>query len=107
MATRTAPPTARRSPIVPPPPAIRGVVFIRKTHCKGCELCIEFCPTGVLSRSKDFNPKGYHYPVAKGTGCINCRLCTTVCPEYAIFSRPATARAATPAATATNAGGQA
>jgi 2-oxoglutarate ferredoxin oxidoreductase subunit delta len=81
-----ADPTTRRTPIVSRPAPVRGVVFIRKARCKGCELCIEFCPTGVLTRSREFNVKGYHYPVAASSGCIHCRLCLTVCPEYAIFS---------------------
>ncbi len=92
MRTGIAPPASPRAPIVARPPAVRGIVFIRKDHCKGCELCIEFCPKAVLDRSKDFNAKGYHYPVATNDGCINCRLCVTVCPEYAIFSVAAVRR---------------
>lgn len=80
------PPMLGRTPILPRPAEVRGLVFIRKNHCKGCELCIEFCPKGVLARSKGFNAKGYHYPVVMNAECINCRLCVTVCPEYAIFS---------------------
>jgi 2-oxoglutarate ferredoxin oxidoreductase subunit delta len=90
-------------PIVDPPRRLRGIVFIRKERCKGCELCIEFCPKSVLVRSKDFNAKGYHYPVAVNQECIDCRLCVTVCPEYAIFSLAAAPRGAP----ATSPGGQA
>ncbi len=92
----SADPAHRRTPIVPRPAAVRGVVFIRKDRCKGCELCIEFCPQDVLVRSKQFNVKGYHYPVAARSGCIHCRLCVTVCPEYAIFSVAAPVLAARP-----------
>jgi|GEM_PF-1672793 len=84
-----------RAPILPRPPAVRGTVFIRRDHCKGCELCIEFCPKGVLARSKDFNRKGYHYPVVVNGDCIHCRLCVTVCPEYAIFAVAASTSPAT------------
>ena len=84
-----------RAPIVRRPAPVRGVVFLRKDHCKGCELCIEFCPKNVLTRSTDFNVKGYHYPVVSSRECINCRLCVTVCPEYAIFSVAAAAPAPT------------
>jgi 2-oxoglutarate ferredoxin oxidoreductase subunit delta len=100
------PRTAARVPIVPQPDAVRGIVFIKQEQCKGCELCIEFCPKDVLSRSKGFNAKGYHYPLAKKSGCIHCRLCATVCPEYAIFSvaAPMSARG-NAAAAATNTGG--
>ncbi len=95
-----------RSPIVPKPVSVHGIVFIKKEQCKGCELCIEFCPKDVLVRSKGFNAKGYHYPTVGNGECINCRLCVTVCPEYAIFSRPAGPRVKG-AKTVTSPGGQA
>lgn len=96
-----------RTPIQPRPAAVRGVVFIKKDQCKGCELCIEFCPKNVLARSKDFNVKGYHYPIVTNGDCIHCRLCVTVCPEYAIFSVAAPSRAGGLAAATTSLGGQA
>lgn len=89
---RLTAPHFERVPISPPPPPIRGRVLIARERCKGCELCIEFCPSDVLVRSKEFNAKGYHYPIVTGNGCVNCRLCATVCPEYAIFAIPATDR---------------
>ncbi len=83
----TAPPRPLlRTPLRPPPPAPRGRVIVLRERCKGCKLCIEFCPTGVLARSESFNARGYHYPVLRGDDCVHCRLCTTVCPEYAIFA---------------------
>ncbi len=97
------PRTFERGPILPGPSKIRGRVLITKEWCKGCELCIEFCPKDVLARSKDFNPKGYHYPVVSKDECINCRLCVTVCPEFAIYSVPAARRVTA----ATSRGGQA
>jgi 2-oxoglutarate ferredoxin oxidoreductase subunit delta len=89
-----------RTPMLSQPAKVRGVVFIKKNHCKGCELCIEFCPKSVLARSKGFNPKGYHYPVVTSAECINCRLCVSVCPEYAIFSMAADGLGTRAAATA-------
>jgi 2-oxoglutarate ferredoxin oxidoreductase subunit delta len=83
------------------------VVFIKKDHCKGCELCIEFCPKSVLARSKGYNVKGYHYPVVANNECVNCRLCVTVCPEYAIFSMAPANRGKGAAAAAMTPGGQA
>jgi 2-oxoglutarate ferredoxin oxidoreductase subunit delta len=83
-----AAPHFERTPMSPAPPAIHGRVLIARERCKGCELCIEFCPRDVLVRSEQFNAKGYHYPVVTRDECVNCRLCVTVCPEYAIFSVP-------------------
>jgi 2-oxoglutarate ferredoxin oxidoreductase subunit delta len=80
-----------RTPFLPRPAPVRGRVVVVRERCKGCELCIAFCPTGVLARSEGFNAKGYHYPVVRGEECIHCRLCTTVCPEYAIFALAAPA----------------
>ena len=74
--------------MAPKPEPVRGRVFIKVERCKGCEYCIEFCPQGVLEFSKDFNPKGYHYPVVVKDECINCTLCLSLCPDYAIFSVP-------------------
>jgi 2-oxoglutarate ferredoxin oxidoreductase subunit delta len=85
-----AAPHFQRTPMLPAPATVRGRVLIARERCKGCELCIEFCPHDVLVRSEQFNAKGYHYPIATADECINCRLCVTVCPEYAIFSIPAT-----------------
>ena len=67
----------------------RGQVFIIPQRCKDCQFCIDFCPADVLERSTQLNPKGYHYAVVasgKEDACVNCRFCTLVCPEFAIYS---------------------
>lgn len=74
----------------PEPAPIRGVVHIDIDRCKGCELCVEYCPTEVLELSSQFNPKGYHYPEVAGENCICCQACFTICPEFAIFVTLAT-----------------
>jgi len=70
-----------------------GIIHIDKEQCKGCEFCIEYCPTDVLSLSKEFNRKGYHFPlVLHDSECINCNLCETICPEFAIFCKTGSPR---------------
>jgi 2-oxoglutarate ferredoxin oxidoreductase subunit delta len=67
-------------------PCGQPVVF--KERCKGCRLCVEYCPKQVLEMSKDFNEKGYHYPQLKQgqeKDCINCGYCQEVCPDFAIY----------------------
>lgn len=98
----------KRTPMTPAPPPVMGRVFIRKNRCKGCQFCIEFCPQGVLVLSRDFNARGYRYPVAVKDACINCSLCLSLCPDYAILSKclpsdaaPVGAARSTPAATTT------
>jgi len=64
----------------------KGRVFVRVNVCKGCSFCIDFCPTHCLEFSRDFNPKGYHYPVlARPADCTGCDLCGLYCPDFAIF----------------------
>lgn len=79
-----------RTPIPPEPPPVRGTVHLLTERCKGCELCIEYCPTDVLTLSSEFNVKGYHYPLVVSDDCIACQGCSTICPEFAIFALPAT-----------------
>lgn len=70
-----------------------GQVYLIPDRCKGCELCIQFCPQGVLEASCEMNAKGYHYPAivpGKENACVHCEFCTLICPEFAIFTLPAT-----------------
>jgi len=39
--------------------AIRGSVSFETEVCKGCELCVNACPEGVLEMSTEMNAKGY------------------------------------------------
>jgi 2-oxoglutarate ferredoxin oxidoreductase subunit delta len=65
----------------------RGEVHIIKDLCKGCGFCVTYCPMGVLEVSEDFNVKGYHYAAIKDQeSCINCGLCQSICPDFAIWS---------------------
>jgi 2-oxoglutarate ferredoxin oxidoreductase subunit delta len=81
----------------------RGTVRVQEQICKGCSFCIEFCPTRCLDLSKEFNAKGYHFPVlARPLDCTGCGTCEVYCPDFAIrsFRLPA-AGAASPAAAGT------
>lgn len=67
-------------------PVPRGIVHIIEERCKGCGFCIEFCPQDVLVLSQRTNAKGYHPPEYRcGAHCINCGLCTLLCPDFAIY----------------------
>jgi len=69
-----------------PKPKVRGRVYINEERCKGCGICIMFCPRKVLEASERFNSKGYHPPEAKRPDdCIGCNLCGLYCPDFAIF----------------------
>lgn len=87
----------KRAPVRPQPSPARGIVHIRAERCKGCELCIDYCPTRVLALSSEFNAKGYHFPVVVNDDCINCQSCRTICPEFAVFATPDSRLRETPA----------
>lgn len=58
---------------------------IDEKRCKGCGLCVHFCPKNVLEISHTVNEKG-HFPAfqARPDDCIFCAMCCTVCPDVAI-----------------------
>ena len=76
----TAPPRADSEPRPPKRHRPRGEVRVFDNWCKGCGLCIEFCPQGVLVLGMDNRPKAI-YP-EKCTACLWCEL---HCPDFAIF----------------------
>ncbi|MEO0087303.1 MAG: ferredoxin family protein [candidate division WOR-3 bacterium] len=55
-------------------------IKVIKYFCKGCGICINFCPKKVLDWDKDFKV------FAKNPDeCIACYLCELMCPDFAIF----------------------
>jgi 2-oxoglutarate ferredoxin oxidoreductase subunit delta len=71
---------------VPKPRPVRAKIVIEWEQCKGCGFCVEFCPTGALKLSTEFNKKGYHPPVPDPEQCQDCGFCELVCPEFSIYS---------------------
>ena len=60
----------------------RGTVVIDVEACKGCDLCIDACPPGVLvMTAEEVNSRGYRYPVL-APGCTGCRACAQICPDF-------------------------
>ena len=60
-------------------------VVIAKECCKGCELCIDACPRGVLEMSREINRSGYRYSVfVNKKECNSCTLCAVMCPDMCI-----------------------
>ncbi|HOV91394.1 MAG TPA: 4Fe-4S binding protein [Syntrophorhabdaceae bacterium] len=54
-------------------------IDIYKAWCKGCGICVAFCPSQVLARDE----AGYPY-VKSPEKCINCGWCEIRCPDFAI-----------------------
>ena len=54
-------------------------LVIQRKWCKGCRVCVDFCPKDVLDL--DSGGKVYEKNPDK---CIFCRLCELRCPDLAI-----------------------
>jgi 2-oxoglutarate ferredoxin oxidoreductase subunit delta len=63
------------------PVLTRGTLVIDVEACKGCELCIDACPPGVLHMGTDVNARGYRYPLLV-PGCTGCKACSQICPDF-------------------------
>ena len=63
-----------------------GRVEIEANWCKGCLLCIEVCPPGVLVISKSLNKMGYHPAEYVGERCTACGFCFYICSELGSIS---------------------
>lgn len=62
-----------------------GRIKIDIERCKGCELCINVCPQGIIKMSKRFNSKGVHFAETDDIKkCTGCTLCAIICPEVSI-----------------------
>lgn len=62
------------------------MIQIDEDLCKGCEICINFCPKNVFDTSDKINKRGYYLPVVgRIEDCIYCKLCELLCPEFAII----------------------
>ncbi len=60
-------------------------VVIDAERCKGCELCVHFCPPRVLAISLRLNSRGFYPAVLLDDArCTSCTACALVCPDMAI-----------------------
>ncbi|MDQ7851258.1 MAG: 4Fe-4S binding protein [Armatimonadota bacterium] len=71
-------------------------IVIDQERCKGCQLCVQFCPPRVLTMSSRLNSRGFYTVELMDEGrCTSCAACALVCPDVVItVFKPERVRAA-------------
>lgn len=54
-------------------------IVINRDWCKGCGICVHFCPTKVLELDGEDKSTVIH-----PENCIVCQMCELRCPDLAI-----------------------
>ena len=57
----------------------KKVLLINRDWCKGCNICVAFCPKDVLELDSDEK-----VIIARIEDCTYCGLCELRCPDFAI-----------------------
>ncbi len=63
--------------------AVIRIIF-DKNRCKGCGLCANVCPKGIIYIDTEVDTSYGRGCAAAREGCIACGSCFTVCPDIAI-----------------------
>ena len=59
--------------------AVKKKLTIKREWCKGCGICVAFCPKSVLGL------RNGKVITVNSLECIQCGQCEMRCPDYAIF----------------------
>lgn len=57
-------------------------IIIESEQCKGCRLCVEFCPKKCIAIGASINTMGYQYAEFNSDACTACGICYHMCPEF-------------------------
>ena len=55
------------------------IEIVKKNECCGCGSCVQKCHKQAISMVED--EEGFLYPQINNERCINCGLCSKVCPQ--------------------------
>lgn len=58
-------------------------VYIFEAWCKGCEICVVFCPEHCLEMGRDKIAR-----LVRPEDCTSCKLCELRCPDFCITVFP-------------------
>lgn len=58
---------------------VQSYVHIFHEWCKGCGICVAFCPKKVLEMGRDQKAHVVHPEL-----CIKCYMCARRCPDLAV-----------------------
>lgn len=65
--------------------AKKGSLTLFADRCKGCGLCVKYCPRGILGLQGELNPLGYRpVNVTHEERCSGCGFCALMCPDMII-----------------------
>jgi len=61
-------------------------VWINRSNCKACDICVSVCPSGVLGMRYDSTSTlGAIISIDNPESCIGCNECELTCPDFAIY----------------------
>ncbi|KGI55759.1 4Fe-4S dicluster domain-containing protein [Campylobacter sp. MIT 97-5078] len=61
-------------------------VWVNERRCKACNICVSYCPAGVLAMRDDIHAVlGQMIEVVYPQACIGCMECEVHCPDFAIM----------------------
>lgn len=55
-------------------------ITVHERACRGCEMCVDVCPTRVL----DYDKERHLAVVTHPEDCIACLSCSYICPSGAV-----------------------
>ena len=52
---------------------------VNTAWCKGCGICVTFCPKQVLGMEKG------KVKILDEAKCVRCGMCENLCPDFSVF----------------------
>lgn len=63
----------------------KGKLTFDYDKCKGCGICVNFCPVKIMYSDKaTLNKAGYNIIRYDEDKCIGCATCALMCPDSVI-----------------------